>query len=989
MDNLKRTAVMTPKIDANKSRDSKSPKKQVKAVQPPPETQASHTIVVGIGASAGGLEALKNVLPGLPSEANMSFVIVQHLDPKHRSMLPSLLDRHTKMAVVEIKDKMEVTPNTVHITPAGREVKIEGNCLRLTEPRTEIGPKPSVDYFLTSLAESKGDRAVGIILSGTGSDGAHGIRAIKAGGGITIVQKEDTAKYNGMPHAAIETGHVDLVVAPEDIGKELQVALKYPNLVPKVLPEAQVPRDLNKILLMIAERTRVSFSEYKMATINRRVARRMALHKNATLNDYVNYMERFPDEIDLLFKDILISVTGFFRDPEAFNALKRILPHLVANKEPGDNIRIWVPGCATGEEAYTVAMLLHESLRESINQYNLQIFGTDLDQDAIVRARRGIYPAATVTDLDKQLLEKYFVHEDSTLQVKKAIREMIVFAKQDLTCDPPFSHLDLISCRNLLIYFNAALQKKIVPMFHYVLNPGGILLLGKSESIGQFADLFDPVVKKWKIYRRRDVIRAPMVQFGAGTRRRYTGAPMARQPLREKEVSVRQILADSVISATGSRAVLIDDRQEIVYVHGDVSPFLVLGPGKPGLNILNMAVPRLRLDLRSVIHKASRENRFVRSNHIRMEINGKTSTMIIEAGPASHPEGTPDLLLILFHESAVEVCASEADLAERQSLDPRIMELEQELAATREHLQTTVEELETTNEELQSANEELQSANEELQSSNEELETSNEELQSTNEELTTVNEELQVKTNELAAANTDLENILKRSGTAMVIVDKNLKLTQFTPGATYFFQISSSDRGQVITTVPTSITLPGLRDLLDRVIEKGDAHEQELFCDDKVFFMRIAPYLSETGQPAGAMIIFVDQSEIRASENELHKSNLFLQAILDNLLDGIILIHETGVIETCNPAVEKIFGYRVAELVGQNVSVLQPEPHRSRHDQYMRHYFETGKSKIIGIGRNVTGLRKNGETVPVHLAVTELWIAEERKFVGIVRSLSD
>jgi len=783
-----------------------------------------------------------------------------------------------------------------------------------------------------------------------------------------------------MPHAALETGHVDLIIAPEDIGKELQVAIKYPNLVPKVLPEAQRPDDIKKILRMITEKTQVNFSEYKQATINRRVARRMALHRTTTLGDYVQYMEQVPEEIDLLYKDILISVTAFFRDPDAFNALKRSLPQLLAQKNPGDDIRVWIPGCATGEEAYTVAILLYEILGEALNTYNLQIFGTDLDQDAIVRARKGVYPAATVAEVEKGILEKYFTHEDSTIQVKKFIREMIVFARQDLTCDPPFSHLDLITCRNLLIYFNQSLQKKVVPIFHYILNPGGFLFLGKSESIGQFADLFDPVVKKWKIYRRRDILRAPLVQFGTGYRQRYLDQSPDPSQTRGKEVSVRQILAESMISALSSNAVLIDDRQEIIYIHGNVSNYLALGPGKAGLNILNMAVPSIRLDLRSVIHKATRENKFVSSNRIRIAADGQPIHLVFEVGPATIPEGMSALSLVLFHETEIETGDQEETSPENQSFDPRILELEHELVATREHLQTTVEELETTNEELQSANEELQS-------SNEELEISNEELQSTNEELTTVNEELQVKTNELATANTDLENILKRSGTAMVIVDRNLKLTQFTPAATAFFQLTASDRGQVITTIPTLISLPDLRSLISQVVENGSTHELELSFERKTFLMRIIPYLSETGYPAGAMLIFLDQSAIKVSENALKKSNLFLETLLDNLLDGIILINETGMIETCNSAVERIFGYHVSELIGQKINILQSESHRSRHDQYIERYLKTGKTKIIGIGREVEGLRKDGQTVRLHLAVTEMWFEQERKFVGIVSVL--
>jgi len=967
-----------------KPRKTRKPAARAKTAAP----RSNQLIVVGIGASAGGLEAYKHVLPGLPNNANMAFVIVQHLDPKHRSMMASLLDRHTDMNVLEIVDGQPVEANKVYITPPGRDVKIVGNTLQLSKPSSAIGPKPSIDYFFTSLAESKGDRAVGIVLSGTGSDGAHGIRAIKAGGGITIVQREETARYNGMPRAAIETGHVDLVVDPTDIGKELQVAIKYPNLVPKVPPEAEAPKDIDRILQMIAARTGTNFTEYKLATINRRVGRRMALHKIRSLGDYLHYIEQVPKELDLLFKDILISVTGFFRDTEAFQALKRALPHILKTKRKGEDIRMWVPGCATGEEAYSIAMLLYEQLGQQVNQFNIQIFGTDLDQDAIMQARKGVYATATVVDVDKPLLDKFFTHSDDTVQVVKSIREMIVFAKQDLTQDPPFSHLDLIACRNLLIYFNSSLQKKIVPMFHYILNPEGILFLGKSESIGQFADLFIPLVKKWKIFQRRGVLRTPVVDFGLGRHLRYVGKSPTQTPPKQKEVPIKQIFAESVIEAMGNCAVMIDDRQEIVFVQGDVGPYLTLAQGEIGLSILNMARPELRLDLRALIHKATRENQFVRSNRINFKHNDQHRQIILHAGPAAAHRETINLTLVMFEEFG-PVAETEQGMASSSGInDPRMLELEQDLAAAREHLQTTVEELETTNEELQSLNEELQSANEELQSSNEELETSNEELQSTNEELTTVNEELQVKSGELAEANTDLENILNRSGIAMVIVNNELKITRFTPTVRQFFQITASDYGHVITSVPTQVSLPDLRRMLMSVIENGKESDHELSLDGSRFLMRIMPYLSEFSRPVGAMLTFTDLSHIQKTELALKESNDTLRAVLDNVFDGIIVADEKGIIESFNSAAEKIFGYRSEDTVGQNVTLLQPEPVRSEHDKYIRKYLKTGRAKIIGVGRKVEGRRKDGNTFPMDLAITEMWLSGQRKFVGIVRDLT-
>jgi two-component system, chemotaxis family, CheB/CheR fusion protein len=978
----------TAKVAVKKNRAQKARKPAATGKRDSQEA-SDNLIVVGIGASAGGLEAFKHMLPGLPANANMAFVIVQHLDPKHRSMMASLLDRHTSMNVLEIVDGQQVEANQVYITPQGRDVKILGNALHLSKPSSAIGPKPSIDYFLTSLAESKADRAVGIILSGTGSDGAHGIRAIKAGGGITIVQSEETARYNGMPHAAIETGHVDLVLDPANIGNELQIAIKYPNLVPQIPPEAEAPKDIDRILQMIVERTGANLTEYKLATINRRLGRRMALHKILSLGDYLHYIRQVPKELDLLFKDILISVTSFFRDPEAFQALKRTLPHMIKSKPKGDNIRIWVPGCATGEEAYSIAMLLYEQLGSEVNHYNIQIFGTDLDQDAIMQARKGVYPMATVVDVDKKLLDKFFTHADNTVQVIKSIREMIVFAKQDLTQDPPFSHLDLISCRNLLIYFKSNLQKKIVPMFHYILNPEGLLFLGKSESIGQFADLFVPMIKKWKIFQRRGTLRTPNIDFGLGKHLRYPGKGTDRIVPKQKDVPIKQVFAESVINAMGNCAVMIDERQEIVFVQGEVAPYLTLAQGEIGLSILNMARPEIRLDLRAIIHKATRESRFVRSNKISFKYNDQHRQLILHAGPTTSTNASVSLTLVMFEE-VTPVAETEQDKPdEKPSSDPRLLELEQELAATREHLQTTVEELETTNEELQSLNEELQSSNEELQSSNEELETSNEELQSTNEELTTVNEELQVKSGELAEANTDLENILNRSGMAMIIVNNKLKVTRFTPTVKRYFQITTSDWGHVITTIPSTIDFPDLRSILLSVIDNGEAVEHEFDMNGGRYLMRITPYLSEFARPVGAMLTFIDLSNVELAEKALEESNATLYAVLDNMFDGIIVADEKGVIESINAAAEKIFGYRSDEAVGQNVTLLQPEPHRSEHDRYIKNYLDTGQAKIIGIGREVTGRHKNGHIFPMNLAVTEIRVLGHRKFVGIIQDLTE
>jgi two-component system, chemotaxis family, CheB/CheR fusion protein len=719
-------------------------------------------IVVGIGASAGGLEAFQALLPNLPMGANIAYVIVQHLDPSHPSMLGSLLQRSTSMPVNEIKDHQRPEADHVYITPPDRDSTMSNGVLHLRKPASAIGPKPSVDLFFTSLAEDRGNKAVGIILSGTGSDGAHGVRAIKAFGGITIVQAENTARYNGMPRAAIETGHVDLVLPPEQIGQELLSVLKYPHLMLEVPPEEdQTPDDINKIFAMVDQRTGCDFSEYKINTINRRIGRRMALHRFSGLQDYIHYLQKTPEEIDLLLKDILISVTSFFRDADAFHALAKIFPKILEKKQQGDSIRVWVPGCATGEEVYSIAILLSESLGEQINKFTIQVFGTDLDQEAINRARRGLFPEATVVDVDKKILECYFIRKDNMVQVTEAVREMIVFAKHDLIKDPPFAHIDLISCRNLLIYFNQSLQNRVVPLFHYVLNPNGFLFLGKSESINQYSDLFSPVSKRWRVFERREVVGTAGFAFKHRQMPNFQlkAAKIGKKP----EMTINDAMRDAVLNTFGQPAVLIDDRLQVVCFRGDTSPFLRPPEGEVNLDILQMARDNVRLDLRTLVHRCSRQGGAEASQPLKVKVNGDEQGVVIHVSPVDVP-GAPKGLMLVAFEHLKTYQYRERELKLPEGADPRVYELEHELVETREKLQTSIEELETTNEELMSLNEELQSANEELQSTNEELETTTEELQSTNEELNTVNDELQAKSGELSATNSDLENILTQMG---------------------------------------------------------------------------------------------------------------------------------------------------------------------------------------------------------------------------------
>ena len=890
------------KAPLKKTREDKA----APALQLPSATKANKLFVVGIGASAGGLEAFQSLLPNLPMGENFAYVIVQHLDPNHPTMLTSLLQRYTAMDVNEVSDGQYPKGGTISVTPPGRNVVMENGRLLLSETVSAVGPKPSVDLFFTSLAEDKSDKAIGIILSGTGSDGAHGIRAIKAEGGIAIVQEPDTARYAGMPEVAIATGHVDLILAPGKMGEELVSILKYPELLKVVSPEDKSPDDVDKILKMVHEQLGCDFSDYKRNTINRRIGRRMAVHKFTLLEDYIRYLEKTPDELELLVKDILISVTSFFRDAEAFNALAGVLPKLIQKKEEGDPIRIWIPGCSTGEEAYSIAIILAQALGKRIKRFVIQIFGTDLDQAAIERARKGIYPEATVVDVERKLLDRYFVRKDNMIQIVEPIREMIVFAKHNLINDPPFAHLDLISCRNMLIYFNQNLQNRVVSTFHYVLNPGGYLFLGKSESISQFSDLFAPISKRWRVYESRSSLknsaavlksRAPVL--GVGYR-----APALKSPLSAKETT-----HEAILKIFSPASVLIDDRMQGLYFRGDTSPYLRPPEGEGNLDVLQMAKNEIRLDLRTLAHRCSRDNTPGISRPVKMNINGIEKNVVIHVNPIDSGDAHKGLMLVSF-ETLEEYQYKGRETPSPKGEDPRVYEIEEELNETRERLQTTIEELETTNEELMSLNEELQSSNEELQSSNEELETTSEELQSTNEELNTVNEELQVKTAELSTVNNDLENILTQIDLPLVIVDGDLKVLRFNQTATSIFSFSAGDAGQVITSIGTHLALPNLREKINQVISGRKTIDEIVENSDRHYYMRIHPLMDREDRPLGAMLIFVDKTALLQKQNELEAIGLISRLCLNSEHVGVVYEQLPGLLS-------KYFGfpYVVIDLV--------------------------------------------------------------------------
>ncbi len=827
---------------------------------------ASSLIVVGIGASAGGLEALSTLVANLPVDSNIAYVVAQHMSPQHRSMMVDLLARSSTVQVVEAADGMLLEPDILYVTPPNRNLEIRGGRITLSDTFPG-GPKPSVDLLMKSLSDGHGELAVGVVLSGSGSDGAQGVRAIKAAGGITIAQEPASAKYDSMPEAAIRTGSIDIVLPPERIGPELIKLVRAPRGADaRRLDEAS--NSYATIIDMIRHRTNTDFEDYKPATIGRRIDRRLAALRIDSLEDYVDYLSSHPEEIDKLRADILISVTSFFRDHASFEALDRAIGESLARKSPGDAFRIWVPGCATGEEVYSIAILIAERLRGDSMLRRVQMFAVDIDDAALSFARRAVYPASAIATLDEALINRYFVRTgDNHFQVAKDLRDWVVFSRQDITRDPPFSRLDLVSCRNLLIYFNPKLQTRVLEAFHYALNPNGTLFLGKSETIGSNDSLFSIIDRTHKLYRRHPGQRIPLGFLGGAQRGFVPGGRVGIEQKPEQPPIVSLMQRAFAEAYAPPPSVAVDEGMRILHVHGDVTPFLRLNPGRAEQDILTMAAPELRTTLRAVLHRAMRAGEDGVFLDARMAEGSGIRHLRISVRPMNARGSVPWLHLVTFETlPAAAVMVARDDGAEDGeaglSDDTRIAELEHELNATREHLQTVIEELETANEELQATNEELQSSNEELQATNEELETTNEELQSTNEELETVNDELRAKSAELFQKTADLENIEESLEFPLLLVDTDLRIRLFNRAARALFGLKEEDVGMSVIQLPMRIDLPDLRRIFGAVLERAEIHRSEVRdASERVFQQLIVPYRDSQRGVNGAIMTLVDITE--------------------------------------------------------------------------------------------------------------------------------
>src|SRR5213594_531857 len=834
--------------------------------------------VVGVGASAGGLEAFEQLLRALPNDTGMAFVLVQHLAPKHESILSELLGRATRMPVIEVKQGMAVKANHVYVIPPNADMSIADGVLHLSPLSPDRARRMPIDLFLRSLAEGHQSRAIGVILSGTASDGTLGLQAIKAMGGVTFAQDEQSAKYSAMPRSAIAAGNVDLVLPPEAIARELKrIATHVKVLGPDERPEAEerITPDatLNKIFFLLRNFSRVDFSFYKPGTIKRRITRRMFLRKIDKLEAYLQYLRRHRDEVEALFNDVLINVTSFFREPDSFEALKTVaFPAIMAQKDANVPIRIWVPGCSTGEEVYSIAIILLESLGEKAPNTQIQIFSTDLSEGIISKARAGIYPESVALDISSERLRRFFLKVENGYQINKHIRDIVVFAKQDLAKDPPFSKLDMIRCRNVMIYMSQVLQKRILPLFHYALNPGGILFLGSSETVGGFGELFVPLDKKNRIYTKKPV--QSLVPFDFGPRFH------ADQEIRvnaevAKTLDLQKIGEQMLLYRYSPPSVIVNDRLEIVQFFGQTGPFLDPLPGDATLNLLRMVKTGLHLELRTAFQKAKR-NGAVRKDGVLVQEDGGLKTVDFEISPIKNIPSGERYYLVVFEEAnrsiieepkknKTQAPALKTGKREMSQLELENKRLTEELDASREYLQSIIEEQRTTNEELRSANEEIQSSNEELQSINEELETAKEELQSTNEELTTVNEELQNRNEELSKVNSDLSNLLSSVNIPIIMLGNDFRIRRFTPMAEKVMNLIPSDVGRPVTDVKPNVKTPDLRKAIQRTIDSLEI--QEFRVEDhegRWYSMRIRPYRTLDNKIDGVVIVLLDIDTRRA-----------------------------------------------------------------------------------------------------------------------------
>ncbi|MGC9451351.1 MAG: chemotaxis protein CheB [Oceanipulchritudo sp.] len=841
--------------------------------------------VVGIGASAGGLEALEQFFAHTPPSCGMAFVVIQHLDPTREGMMAELLQRGTLMPVSEAEDRTPVRKDHVYVIPPNKDISILHGVLHLLEPTAPRGLRLPIDFFLRSLALDQRERSIGVILSGMGSDGTLGLRAIKETGGLVLVQDPQTAKCDSMPRSAIDADLADIVAPAGEIAAKILAWVPRKPMAAdnKEFLQESACSALEKAVILLREHAGHDFSHYKRNTLYRRIERRMGIHQIDRIEAYIRYLRENPQELDLLFKELLIGVTSFFRDPAAWDRLREIaLPALLSGRSPRNPLRAWVPGCSTGEEAYSLAMVMKEAAdaHQPDGHSPIQVFATDLDKDAINRARAGIYPENISADVPAAQLARFFIQDGNGYRVSPEIRELVVFAPQNLIMDPPFTKLDLLSCRNLLIYLGPGMQRKLIPLFHYSLNPDGILFLGSAETIGEFTSLFSPVDAKARLYRRLESkerhhppeFPATFSEPGSGR----TDAPRNSKPT----ASLQSVADELVLRSYAPPAVLVDDKGDILYVSGRTGKYLEPAAGKANWNLFAMAREGMRNELFGAFQKVLRKEAHISVRGLRPDGMAKGKAVDVEMERLDGEDELQGLVMIVFHDVNLPAAVKgRGRSAAVLAAEPLLEKLRRELHASQDDARLTRESMQTAQEELRSANEELQSANEELQSTNEELMTSKEEMQSLNEELQTVNAELQAKVDELSRASSDMKNLLNSTDIATVFLDNDLNVRRFTERATAIFKLIPGDLGRPITDLSSRLSYPNLEEDVRDVLRKLVASEKPVAASDGAWFtVRIMPYRTLDNRIDGVVITFADITAAKRREAGLRSRHAELES---------------------------------------------------------------------------------------------------------------
>jgi two-component system, chemotaxis family, CheB/CheR fusion protein len=900
--------------------------------------------VVGIGASAGGLDAFRQLLSHLPTDTGMAFVLIQHLAPNQKSLLREILARETAMPVVEVLNDMAVEPNCVYVIPPNTKMAIEQGLLKLTPREKSRAMVMPVDTFFLSLAVDLGNKAIAIVLSGGDGDGSRGIEAIKEAGGITFAQCEDSAQVSSMPHTAVATGRVDFILTPKEIAAELANISRHPHIASptpakavEMLVEGQTA--MQTIFALIQAATRMNFTQYKQATLKRRISRRMVLYKLEKIDDYVTYLHEHAEEVQALAEDMLIHVTSFFRDPIAFETLKtQVFPN-IANKGADVPIRIWVAGCSTGEEAYSIAICLSEYLANQPIKPPIQIYATDISDRAIDIARTGFYKYSAVADVSPERLQRFFVPVEDGYRIGKSIRELCVFAKHNLCSDPPFSKLDLISCRNVLIYLGAALQKHILPTFHYGLKSTGFLILGTSETTGDSSDLFTPVVQKQRIYGRRLVSARLKLDLSPSPTSAIVKSPPSDDP-EWSDLDLQKEADRLVLERFAPVGVIIDNDLEIIHFRGQTSLYLEPAPGRASHNLLKMAKDALKLELRTAIYLAKQQNSAVKKDDLQIIDGDRVRQINFEVIPLKARGREERYFLVLFQPTTSTAIVGVEEASQRAadplesrssglilpsratrtsqsvtpSSEPEIVRLTQELSTTREYLRTIIEEQEATNQDLRAANEEILSSNEEFQSSNEELETAKEEIQATNEELNTINDELYRRNQELTEVSNDLENLISSTNIPILMLGSDLCIRRFTPLAQTILHLIPTDVGRPLWDINHALNVIDLESQIREVINTLKTKEQEVQDRDGHWYdLRIRPYRTLDNKIDGAMLILVDIDALKRSMEQLEHSRNYVRAIVETVREPLIVLDGNLRVFTANRSFYHTFEATVAD----------------------------------------------------------------------------